>query len=74
METRIISEVEANQLHAEMQRLGFWDTTSPFPKVKTKRQASANRRWNESRQEHRGESAHRSPFGRLCIGGHEVVD
>jgi predicted nucleic acid-binding protein len=39
VETRTISEAEANQLHTEMRRLGFWDTTSPFPKVKTKRQA-----------------------------------
>jgi hypothetical protein len=37
--TNTISEVEANQLHAQMRRLGFWDTTSPFPKVQKKRQA-----------------------------------
>ena len=38
-EIHMISKVDANQLHAEMQRLGFWDTISPFPKPKTKGQA-----------------------------------
>jgi len=30
-ETRNISQSEANELHAKMRRLGFWDTMSPFP-------------------------------------------
>lgn len=37
--THIISEVEANQIHTDMQRLGFWDTASPFPEANEKRRA-----------------------------------
>jgi predicted nucleic acid-binding protein len=30
----LISEVEANDIHAEMTTLGFWDRTRPFPAPK----------------------------------------